>query len=125
IVRRVCGIQPGDTDAAARARIDEVARGILIDDDARRVSTFLSEALQRGDVTEESPHLQTARDDMRVMADQVQRAMRDFLTSLARAHPTLLVCDDLQFADSPSLDVLNAALRAVGVPLLVVCAART
>lgn len=55
--------------------------------------------------------LRAAREDAVLMGDQMLRAFLDWLRAECARRPLLLLLDDLQWADLPSLRFLDAALR--------------
>jgi hypothetical protein len=57
--------------------------------------------------------LRAARQDPRIMGEQIRAAFEALLAAETAAHPVLLVLDDLHWADAPSLRVIEAALRAL------------
>jgi eukaryotic-like serine/threonine-protein kinase len=66
-----------------------------------------------------------ARPDPLQVRDQVQRAWLDFLTLECERHPLLIVLEDLQWGDLPSIELVHAALRALAeAPLMVLAIAR-
>ena len=62
-----------------------------------------------------SVQLRAARADPMLMADQMRRAWEDFLAAELRAGPLLLVLEDLQWGDLPSVQFIDGALRALRV----------
>jgi serine/threonine protein kinase/tetratricopeptide (TPR) repeat protein len=76
-------------------------------------------------VVEPSVQLRAARRDVRLMADQMRRAWEDFLAAECDAGPVVVVLEDLQWGDLPTVTFVEAALRALDEkPLLVVAVAR-
>jgi tetratricopeptide (TPR) repeat protein len=60
-----------------------------------------------------------------LMGDQMRRAWIDFLDAECRAHPVVVVLDDLQWGDAPTADFLDTALRLLAdQPLFVLSLAR-
>jgi tetratricopeptide (TPR) repeat protein len=72
-----------------------------------------------------SVRLAAARADAMVMGDQLLRAFVDVLDLASRERPVLVLIDDLQWGDLPSVKLLNAALRSDAErPLFVLALAR-
>ena len=94
-------------------------------DAARRVAEFLGELVGVPFPAEESPALAAARADPRLMGDQLRAAWLDWLAAECDAGPVLLVLDDVHWGDRPSLQFVDAALRALRErPLMVLAFAR-
>jgi predicted ATPase len=56
---------------------------------------------------------------------QTFMAIRDFFVALARRQPVILVCEDLHWADSLSLDLISLLMGALTLaPLLLLCVYR-
>ena len=108
----------------ASAPIDE-RRGavIALAREADLDPTFLAELLGIG--AEVSEELTVARRDPRLMADRLRLALSDWLAALSDAGPVALLLDDLQWADGPSLDLLEELVgQLADAPLLVLGCAR-
>ncbi len=122
LVRQTANILEGEPADVSRAKL--VARMEGIPEGSRqRVATFLGEVVQvhfTADV-----QLQAARRDPMLMGDQMQRAIVDFVDCECAAHPVVIVLEDLQWGDLPSVLALDAALRVCAErPLMVVGFAR-
>jgi hypothetical protein len=101
-------------EAALRSRVDVTER--------QRIGEFIGEILHAPFPDDASPHLHAARQNPQIMSDQIARAFVDFLGAYAGSRPTLLVLDDLHWADAPSLKLIDAALSELRTPQLVVLA---
>jgi hypothetical protein len=86
IVRDACGVFASDTAAIARAKVDDRVDQLLAEDDAAKVATDLS-ILAR--LTED-----TVED-----REELFSSARRFVEALANEQPTLLVLEDLHWAD--------------------------
>src|SRR5262249_55716041 len=74
---------------------------------------------------ETSVQLRAARQDAMLMGDQMRRAWEDWITAECLAQPVVIVLEDLQWGDLPSIKFIDAALRNLQeLPLLVVAVAR-
>jgi tetratricopeptide (TPR) repeat protein len=92
---------------------------------ARRVAEFLGELAGVPFPDDASPALRAARRDPRLMADQIRAAWLEWLSAECQRQPVLLVLDDVQWGDRSSLQLVDAALRALrDRPLMVVAFAR-
>jgi hypothetical protein len=128
MVRRACGIREGESKAARRDKLAaRVARHVPADARAR-VAAFLGELVG---ATEDQPGeggnelVRLAHHDAMLMADQIRRAWLDLLGAETRAHPVVLVIEDLHWGDRPSVEFLDGALRLLAdAPLMVLALAR-
>ncbi|MBK9260116.1 MAG: protein kinase [Polyangiaceae bacterium] len=85
-----------------------------------RVAAFLGEMLGVPFPDDDHPRLHAARQNASIMADGIQQAFVDFMRVKASASPVLLVLEDLHWGDTPSMRLVNAALRELGdLPLVV------
>jgi tetratricopeptide (TPR) repeat protein len=94
-------------------------------DDAARVATFLAELVG---VTIDAPleaQLQAAQREPPLMAEQMRRALVDFLRAECAVRPIVLVFEDAHWTDPPTMKMIDAVLRELAeTPLLVVAFAR-
>ncbi len=98
-------------------RVPESERG--------RVTEFLAETCGVPFAGNVSVQLQAARQDAMLMSDQIRRAWEDFVTAECSAHFVVLVLEDLQWGDLPTVKLVGAALRSAReLPLMVVTLAR-
>jgi eukaryotic-like serine/threonine-protein kinase len=92
---------------------------------AQRIAPFLGEIAGIHFPDDALPALQAARQNPRLMADQMTAAWLEFVDGASRTQPMLLVLEDLQWGDAPSLQLVDAALRVSRErPLLVLGLAR-
>jgi len=113
-IRRAAGIrrgEPADTSARKlRARLGRHLAGARL----ARVAEFIGElvgAPADEETTARSPALRAARADPLVMGDAMCVAWEDWLSAECEAKPVLLVLEDLQWGDLPSVKFVDAALR--------------
>lgn len=91
----------------------------------RRVTEFLGEMVGTAFPSEESVQLRAARQEPMLLSDQMRRAWVELLEAECRAHPVVLVLDDLQWCDRPTVDFVDTALRLLEHrPLVVLASAR-
>ncbi len=104
--------------------IERFTRANLSPIDAPRVNAFLAEVL--GIPVEVAPReVQLAKLDTQLFVDQVHRAAIDALRALSAHEGFVIVLEDMQWADAPSIKLIEAGLRALrAAPLLVLCTAR-
>jgi tetratricopeptide (TPR) repeat protein len=92
---------------------------------ADRITVFLSEIAGAPHPDAGDLQLREARRDPRLMHDQMRRAWEDWLDAEAASAPLLLLLDDLQWADAPSVRFIDAALRNLAHrPVFVLALAR-
>jgi serine/threonine protein kinase/tetratricopeptide (TPR) repeat protein len=79
----------------------------------RRVAAFIGEIADVPFPDDDLPQLRAARQDPRLMADQTLGAWLDFIEAECKAHPVLIVLEDLHWGDFPSVQLVDAALRTL------------
>lgn len=122
---RAAGVEEADPPALRRDKLRALAARCGDEPERARVAEFLGELSGVPSAAEVSPQLAAAHADPIVMGDQVRRAFEDLLAAECAAGPVLLVLDDLQWADRPSVRHVDAALRLLhDQPLMVLAFAR-
>jgi tetratricopeptide (TPR) repeat protein len=90
-----------------------------------RVAEFLGELAGTPFSDNTSVQLRSARHDAMLMGDQMRRAWEDWISAECAAAPVLLVLEDLQWGDLPSVKFIESALRNFEEsPLMVLAVAR-
>ncbi len=113
VIRREAGVLEGESAEESRAKLLARTARDLPAQDARRVATFLGEVIGARFDDDDDVQLRAARNDPRLMGDQMQRAFVDFVESECRQRPVLLVLEDLQWGDQPTVAAVDAALRVL------------
>jgi len=116
MVKAQAGVLESDRADEASAKLTAAVRDLVSDDvEARWVERHLRplagirESLSTGEVS----------------LEEAFAAWRRFLESMAESRPTVLIFEDLHWADDALLEFVDSlADRVVDVPLLVVCSAR-
>jgi hypothetical protein len=110
--------EPLDEQRDKLRRLVERARhndsGVIAPESARddeRVALFLGELIGVA-FDDERPELRAARADQRLMGEQIHRAFSDWITAAAK-RPILIVLEDLQWGDLPSVLAIDSALRTL------------
>jgi class 3 adenylate cyclase len=112
VIREACGIFATDTADTAVEKLGERAASLLPSSDAREVARNLSILARLADDTVE---------DRQVLFASAQQ----FLEALAREQPTLVVLEDLHWADDSLVELIEAlSVRLAGAPLLLLVIAR-
>jgi tetratricopeptide (TPR) repeat protein len=118
-------LEAGQPAAAQRARIAWIVEQYVGPTDVPRVAAFLGELAGIPFPDKDRPQLASARQNAQIMADQVRSAYVDFVRGVSRVNQALLVLEDLHWGDAPSIQIVDAALRALeGLPFVVLAFAR-
>ena len=124
-LRHRLNLRVGEDPAAQRAKIREHMAAALPPGEALRVTVFIGELCGVPFADQDCPQLSAARQDPRVMSDQVERAFLDSLKVLRADQPVLLVLEDLHWSDALTVKLVGAALRRLhDYPLMVLALAR-
>ncbi|MBX3270106.1 MAG: protein kinase [Sandaracinaceae bacterium] len=119
------GLREGDPLEARRERIRARVDRHVAEAERARVAEFLGELLGAPFEGADSLQLRAARADLQLMGDQLRRAVLDLLDAQTSSRPLLVVIEDLQWGDLPSVSLLEAALARLGErPLMVLATAR-
>ncbi len=120
VTRLPAGSSPSRLYAALRSRVVDLG---VPDGDV--VLEFLSELAGVGGEGQKSALLLAARDEPRIMHEQMRRAFAAFVAAHAKRAPVVLVLEDLHWADTASLEYLAFAANACAdLPLFVAAFAR-
>jgi eukaryotic-like serine/threonine-protein kinase len=110
MVRGTAGILEGEPVGVRQRKLRaRIARNVP-SADADRVTEFLGEVIGAQFPDKESVQLRSARADAMLMGDQIKRAWEDFVRAES-AEPLLLVVEDLQWGDLPSVKLVDATLE--------------
>ncbi len=124
-IRRAAGIYDGEPIEVRRQKLLARAGRNLAGAEARRAAEFLGELIGAPFPDEGSVELRAARRDAMLMGDQMRRAFEAFLRAECSVAPLAFVIDNLEWGDRPSIDFLDAALRALdSAPFLVLALGR-
>jgi tetratricopeptide (TPR) repeat protein len=124
-LRRASGIQEGEPLEVRRQKLlgrvaERVASGAQ-----RRVAEFLGEFIGAPFPDEDSLSLRAARSDAQLMTEQMRAAFIEFLGAELAVSPVVIVLEDLQWGDRPTVQFLDRALRDLRYrPLFVLALAR-
>jgi class 3 adenylate cyclase len=112
IVRDACDIFASDAAATARTKVAERVDGLLLNGQAEKVASHLAIMSRLTDDTVED-------------REELFESARMFVEALAREQPTLLVLEDLHWADMGLLALVGSlAVRLADAPVLMLALAR-
>ncbi len=114
IIRNAANIRCGDEASVRRDKLLQHLARHLDEKHAARIVEFLGELADIPFPDDLSVPLRAARQDARLMGDQLRRAFQDWLVAECSVRPVLIVIDDLQWADQASLTLIEGALLSVG-----------
>lgn len=125
LVRQAAGLRESDPQTeqehALRAYIARRCAG----GEAGRIADFLGTLLGFPFPSRCSPQARAAQNDAQVMAEWLRRSFSEWLAAECSARPVLVVLEDLQWGDWPSINYVTRALRELPAkPLMVLALAR-
>jgi eukaryotic-like serine/threonine-protein kinase len=125
LLRSMSGLVEGEIVEVRRQKLlARVGRNLPLED-ATRVAQFLGELVRAEFSGDERPALRAARQDPALMNDQLRRAWDDLIAAETAAGPVIIVLEDLQWGDLPTVRFVDAVLRTQRHrPLLVLAVAR-
>jgi len=124
-LRRAAGIVDSEPLAVRHKKLQARVLRHVPPADAARVVEFLGELVGAPLPDEESVQLRAARQDPQLMGDQMLRACEDFVAAECAARPLVLVLEDLQWGDLPTVRFVDSIVRQLhDRPLFVLALAR-
>jgi serine/threonine protein kinase/tetratricopeptide (TPR) repeat protein len=124
VLRRAAGVAGGEPHAVRQQKIRARVAARLAGPDASRAAEALAE-VAGGSALDGRGEARGTRTDARVVGDQMRSAWLSFVRAEATAGPLLLVLEDLQWGDLPSVSFVDAALRELAdLPIMVLALAR-
>lgn len=73
----------------------------------------------------DSPYLQGVENDPRQLRQRAQRYLAEYISAVAHKTPTVIMLDDIHWADSPSISFITQLIQECPqLPLLIICLAR-
>lgn len=112
-LRGHCGMRDDQDLTQQQAHLRDWVTRHLDAAHVQRVTEFLGELCGIAFPDAESPQLRAARQDPRIMLDQVEQAWIEAMRAAARQHPVLLILEDLHWADALTVKLTHAALRGL------------
>jgi tetratricopeptide (TPR) repeat protein len=124
-LRKTAGILDGEPLDVRREKLRARVRRRVAAAEAKRVAAFLGDVAGVPMPPDEHPELAAARGDAMVIGDQMVRAWQDLVAAETTDQPLILLFDDLQWGDLPTVRLVDGALRALRErPLFVLAFAR-
>ncbi len=124
-LRRECGVQSGEALEQQRTKLHERLAQNLPAAESTRIIEFLGELCGVCFPDDDSVLLRAARQDPKIMSEQVNQAFVDFLRAESELRPLLLILEDLHWGDMLTVKLVDTALRDLADrPLLVLTLAR-
>ncbi|APR77054.1 Adenylate cyclase [Minicystis rosea] len=124
-LRSAAKLRRGEPIEASRERLRSYVAERVPAADRLRVTEFIGELTGVPFPEDESPALWSARHDVRLMHEQIVRAFADLLRAECSTRPVVLLLDDLQWGDAPSIRCIGRALATLkSVPFFVLGMAR-
>jgi class 3 adenylate cyclase/tetratricopeptide (TPR) repeat protein len=119
VIRQVIGAKEGEAPEVVREKLHrDPACGAMPEDDSQYLEVILS---VESDATLEA----VAALEGDALVEHIAAATRSYLRARADLMPTVIVLDDLHWADTASLDLLlSVAALVEDLPLLIVCLLR-
>jgi tetratricopeptide (TPR) repeat protein len=125
LVRYAVGIGEGASREHQRALLVEYVRDLVPSTDAAHLADFLGEVVAVPADGEPSPVLRAARGNPEIMREQIRRALETWIDAETGSQPVILLVEDLQWADQPSVAFLSESLRRFADrPLMLLALAR-
>ncbi len=124
-IRGAAGVREGEPLPVRRRKLRaRVGRNVPAED-VQRIAEFLGEIAAIPFLEERSVQLRAARRDPKLLAEQTRRAWEDFARAETAVRPVVLVLENLQWGDQPTVRLIDSAVRALrDRPLLVLAIAR-
>jgi eukaryotic-like serine/threonine-protein kinase len=124
-IRWAAGVSTEDSPTTRCQKLQARISLHLAGEKARRVAEFLGELAGIHFLEGSSAALHAARQDARLMGDQMRAAWIDWLEAECSEKPVLLVLEDLHWSDAPSVQLVDSALRVLRErPFMVLALAR-
>ncbi|MBK8258062.1 MAG: protein kinase [Polyangiaceae bacterium] len=125
LIRGAATIEGGESPEAQSRKLKERVARVVPPADVDRVSRFLGEVARIRFAPTASLPVVAAVQDARLMGAQIRRAFEEWLAAETAQQPIVIVLEDLDDGDKPSLEVIETARKNLAdSPLLVVATGR-
>jgi len=122
LVRSAAGVFGVDSLEIRRQKVRGLVSRRVSSDKTQRVAVFLGELAGIPFADGESAEMRAARQDARLMGEQMRTAWLDWIEAECTAEPVLLMLEDLHWSDVPSVQLVDSALRTLPETRLMVLA---
>ncbi len=124
-IRRLCKVIDGEPKETQEDRLRLYFESRVPAAEVQRIVEFIGELCGVFFSADASPPLRAARQDPRIMNDQLQQVMLEWLRIECARQPVLLVLEDLHWGDPLTVRLIDVLLRELGdAPLMVLALAR-
>jgi tetratricopeptide (TPR) repeat protein len=113
-IRDAAGMRGGEPIVSAQSKLSALVGRYLPAPSRARVAAFLGEMVGARFEGTFAPGLEEARRDAARMSDEIARAYLEFVDAACACGPTLLVLEDLHWADAASIKLIDRALGELG-----------
>ncbi|MDB4989750.1 MAG: protein kinase, partial [Myxococcaceae bacterium] len=125
LLHHAVGLREGEPLALRQARLCEHVDSLVDVAQCTWLCEFLGELVGVPYAQSPTPLLRAARNDPAVMREQTRRAVQQWLAAEVAVRPIVILLEDLQWGDLPSVNYLEEAVRALeNRPILLLALAR-
>ena len=125
LVRHAAGIREDEGAESRRAALEAYVDAVFPVALQGRAKDFLGEMVRAPSASEPGPLLRAARNDPRVMAEQVREIFEAWWSELTKEEPLFVVLEDVHWSDASTSRLVEGALaRLQDRPLFVLALAR-
>ena len=110
-LRSAAGILDGEPLLVRQMKLRARVVRNVAEPERERITEFLAEIIGAPFTEGISVSLRAARQDARLMGDQMRAALEDFVLAECKEKPLVLILEDLQWGDLPSVRYIDAVLR--------------
>ena len=124
-LRRELGLRRDLAPEERRARVIERLKRSLDEANATRLAPFLAQLAGAPLDEGEGSRLEAVRADATAMGDALRAAFQDFVEAEGKTRPVVLVLEDMQWGDRPTITLALGAMRALkSTPLWILMTGR-
>ncbi|MFO0762131.1 MAG: protein kinase [Byssovorax sp.] len=124
-IRRAAGMVPSEPLAVRRQKLRGWLGRLFRAAKVERIAPFLGELTGAPFDADDNIKLSAARRDPQLMSDQIRWAWEDLLSTECALRPVVLLLEDVQWGDLPTMELIGAALDLLrSRPFLVIAFGR-